>query len=189
MRYLWIFTAMIVVLTSAGTVGRMLEPVIQSASPAAEEMNTMSTPASMPDVVSEYVAALNAHDAQRAASLYSEDATVEQVILDGNTFQGRGEIAGWVSDNLSGLPDLEVTVASVVMDGDRVTWEWVYTGTYTGEFPGSTVGTGQDVTLRGISVMEVQDGLIASEKLYFDNYAFLTQVRALPPPGTPVSER
>jgi len=142
----------------------------------------------VPEVIERYVAALNAHDSEQAASLYTEDAVVTQAVQTGNTFTGREEIAGWVGDNLAGLPDLEVTVGTVVQDGDRIAWEWTYSGSYTGQFPGAPEGEGQQVVLQGISVMEISDdGLIARETLYYDNLSFLMQIGVADTPTTPVS--
>ena len=83
-----------------------------------------------------------------------------------------------MSDNLAGLPDLEVTVGRVVQSGDLLIWEWTYSGTYTGQFPGAAKGEGQQVTLDGVSVMELDGELIAKETLYYDNQSFLSQIGA-----------
>jgi len=131
------------------------------------------------DLLDGYVAALNAHDAEDAARFYAEDAVVTQAVHEGNTFTGRDQIAGWIGDNLGGLPDLDVAVVGVVEEDDRLAWEWIYRGTYTGQFPGVPDGSGQPVELRGASVMEMQDGKIVRETLYYDNLAFLTQIGAM----------
>lgn len=158
----------------------------ETATPSAE--GTSMGTQNVPSVIENYVTALNAHDSERAASLYTEDAVVTQAIQTGNTFTGREEIAGWVGDNLAGLPDLEVTVGTVVQVEDRVAWEWTYSGSYTGQFPGAPEGEGQQVVLKGISVMEIsRDGLIAKETLYYDNLSFLTQIGVADTPATPVS--
>ncbi len=128
------------------------------------------------DFVQTYVHALSAHDGEGVAALYAEDAVVTQSVEDGATFTGREEIAGWVNDNVGGLPDLTVTAGNVATSGDIVIWEWTYTGTYSGQYPNAPAGSGQAVTLRGVSVMEVRDGLIVRETLYYDNLSFLTQI-------------
>lgn len=94
------------------------------------------------------------------------------------------EIADWVRDNLGGLPDLKVTVRHVVEGESAVAWEWTYSGTYTGQFPGAPEGKGQAVTLEGMSVMEIENGEIARETHYFDNLAFLTQIGVTDYPTT-----
>ncbi len=128
------------------------------------------------DFVATYVDALSAHDGEAVAALYAEGAVVTQAVEGGATFTGREEIAGWVNDNVGGLPDLTVTAGNVATSGDIVIWEWTYTGTYSGQYPNAPAGSGQAVTLRGVSVMEVRDGLIVRETLYYDNLSFLTQI-------------
>ena len=147
----------------------------------------MSTPAAVPDLVRNYADALNAHDPERVASFYTDDAIVKQAVLNGNRFRGREEIAGLISSNLAGSPNLTVTTGSVIATETQISWEWVYSGDYTGQFPGAPAGTGQAITLRGVSVMELQNGQISRETLYFDNYAFLTQTGALPPSASPAA--
>lgn len=75
-----------------------------------------------------------------------------------------------------------------MQSGDRVAWEWTYSGTYTGQFPGAPAGEGQPVVLHGVSVMELnEEGLIVRETLYFDNLLFFTQIGVTDYPTTPVS--
>ncbi len=143
--------------------------------------------AAVPEVIETYVAALNAHDPERAARCYTEDAEVRQAVQLGNTFTGREQIADWVRDNLGGLPDLKVTIRHMVEGNGSVAWEWTYTGTYTGQYPGVPEGSGQEVTLEGASVMELRNDEIARETLYFDNLAFLTQIGVTDYPTTHAS--
>ncbi|MBW3632839.1 MAG: ester cyclase [Chloroflexi bacterium] len=129
-----------------------------------------------PALIEDYLAALNAHEPERVAALYAEDAVVEQAIERGNTFVGRDEIRGWVAANVQGIPDLDVTTESIISEGQRIAWAWVYRGAYTGQFPGLPAGQGQPVELRGVSLLELQDNMIVRETVYFDNSAFLTQI-------------
>jgi len=149
------------------------------AMPPVHEEHTMATPTTQtPAVLANYVGALNDHNPDGAAAAYTEDAVVAQAVLNGNTFTGREQIAGWVRDNLAGLPDLEVTVGRISRSGDLLIWEWTYSGTYTGQFPGAPKGEGQQVALQGVSVMELSGDLIARETLYYDNQSFLSQIGA-----------
>ncbi len=53
---------------------------------------------------------------------------VEQAVSGGNTFRGRAAITGWVTTNLAAIPDLAIETRGVVVNGDRLAWEWVYRG-------------------------------------------------------------
>ena len=144
-----------------------------------------TSPVAAPALVVDYVAALNAHDPDRVAALYTDDAVVEQAVRDGNVFRGRVEIASWISANLGGVPDLTVVTEAVIAEGEQTAWAWVYRGTYAGQYPGLPPGRGQPIELRGVSLLELRDGRIGRETVYFDNYDFLVQVGALPGTGTP----
>lgn len=144
--------------------------------------------AAAPDLIAAYESALNAHDPEAVAALYTDDATVTQAVQDGSTFSGRDAIEAWIAANFAGIPDLTVTTESVVSEGGRIAWAWVYRGAYSGQFPGLPAGQGQPITLPGASFLALREGKIASETIYFDNRAFLTQVGALgTPSATPVS--
>jgi steroid delta-isomerase-like uncharacterized protein len=135
-----------------------------------------------PELIAAYESALNAHDPEAVAALYTDDATVTEAVQDGSTFNGRDAIEAWIAANFAGIPDLTVTTESVVSEGNRIAWAWVYHGSYTGEYSGLPPGQGQQITLPGASFLDLREGKIASETIYFDNRAFLTQVGAL---GTP----
>ncbi len=160
------------ILAMAGMVGTLSGVTgAQESTPAIKDQETGTV-----ELLDGYVAALNAHDGQEVAGYYAEDAVVTQAVYEGNTFTGRDEIARWIGDNVAGLPDLDVSVVSVTGADDRLVWEWVYWGAYTGQFPGAPAGEGQTVELRGVSVMELEDGEIVRETLYYDNLSFLTQI-------------
>ena len=154
---------------------------------AAEEAGPAASPVAPAALVADYVAALNAHDPDRVAALYAEDAVVEQAVQGGNVFRGRAEIAGWVAANLGGVPDLTVTTESVIAEGDRVAWAWVYRGAYSlhGPVPWPAGGPRSADRAAGVSLLELRDGRIGRETVYFDNAAFLAEVGAPPGPGTP----
>jgi steroid delta-isomerase-like uncharacterized protein len=104
-----------------------------------------------PEVVSAYTEEIGAHDADAVVALYTENAVVTQAVGNGNTFEGPDAIRAWVSDNLAAIPDLTTTTERVIVDGDRIAWQWVYRGTYTGAYPGLPAGQGQPIELRGAS--------------------------------------
>ena len=99
----------------------LLSMVIAAPSLAgAQEVTPAIDSSAGPVLIEDYLAALNAHEPERVAALYAEDAVVEQAIQNGNTFVGRDEIRGWVAANVQGIPDLAVTTESVISEGQRV---------------------------------------------------------------------
>lgn len=128
-----------------------------------------------PAIVSAYAAALNAHDADALVALYADDAIVDQAIQNGLVLRGREAIRGWIAVNLTAVPDLRITTEQVIAQGDQIAWAWNFIGTYTGQFPGYPAGTGQPIALRLVSLLELRDGQIARQTLYYDNDAFVSQ--------------
>ena len=155
---------------------------------ASAQAQGAATPAAsdLPEIVAAYAAAIGSHDAAAVVALYASDAVVTQAVRDGGTFRGPDEIGTWVGDNLAAIPDLIMTTMSAVAQADRIAWEWVYNGTYTGNYPALPAGQGQAIELRGASFLVLRDGLIAGETVYFDNADFLAQTAGAAT-GTPAA--
>ncbi len=62
---------------------------------------------------------------------------------------------------------------------DRLAWEWTMSGTHAGDFP-NLPATGRTFTIEGVSILEVKDGLVQSQRDFYDQASFLRQVGALP---------
>ena len=68
-------------------------------------------------------------------------------------------------------------------NGDTAINEWWASGTHTGPLEGpdgAIPATGKSLTLRGCDVITVQDGLIQSQRVYFDQLSFLAQLGLIP---------
>ncbi len=153
----------------------------------AQDASPVASPVAVAALIADFVAALNAHDPNRVAALYTDDAVAEQMVRGGGVFRSREEIAGLIAANLEGVPDLTVTTESAIVEGDRIAWEWVYHGTYTGQYPGLPAGRGQPIELHGVSLLELRNGQIVREWLYFDNDDFMAQVGAQSASSTPAA--
>ena len=158
----------------------------RAASTAAQD----ATPAALPPMLVDLVAAWNAHDPQRVASFYTEDAVVEIGFTGEVIARGRDQIANeFVAGNFAAFPDWQFATRSGYATADRMIWEWTITGTYTGHLPGLPPGTGQAVSFRGVTIFELRAGLIARDVFYDDFYGLLDQLGLIPAPeqGTPAA--
>ena len=178
MRRSWAFVSVaVVVLLAVFAVGRAANTAAQDATPAA-------SPAALPPLLVDLVEAWNAHDPQRVASFYTEDATVEVGFTGEVVARGRDQIAEeFVARNLAAIPDWRFETRSGFATADRIVWEWTFTGTYTGQFPGLPPGEGQPVAVSGVTIFELRDGRIARDVFYDDFYGFLEQLGLLPGEG------
>jgi steroid delta-isomerase-like uncharacterized protein len=136
----------------------------QEASPSAEGSSILAT----------YGQAWSSGDAAQVAALYTEDA-VREDIPTGTTSRGRAEIEALAT----GLFETDADVRLVVTDGFvGESWavvEWTFTGI--------RQATGGEVTFRGASVLELEDGLIRLETDYYDLPQMQQQIAAAG--GTP----
>jgi steroid delta-isomerase-like uncharacterized protein len=132
-----------------------------------------------------YVERYNAGDLDTVMGLYAEDAV--QTMHDG-TFAGRRAIRERLARDLTACPDAIYTVGSFVDQGDMFADEWTFAGTHTGPFllPDGTQipATGQRVEIKGMELVQVRDGKIMVDNLYYDSMAILAQFGLLPQAAT-----
>ena len=131
-----------------------------------------------------YVELYNEGELDACMELYAEDAV--QLMHDG-TFEGLSEIHERLGRDLTAFPDAKYTVASFVEQGDSFADEWTFTGTNTGPFrlpDGAEVpATGRPVEIRGMELVQVRDGKIVVDNLYYDFMAALAQLGLVPEPA------
>jgi steroid delta-isomerase-like uncharacterized protein len=128
-----------------------------------------------------YVEWYNAGDLDAVMDLYAEDAV--QLMPDG-TFEGRSAIRERLAQELNGFSDVAHRVESFVEQGDAFADEWTFVGTHTGAVAlpdGSQLPpTGKRVEIRGMELVQVRDGRIVIDNLYYDNMAVLAQLGLVP---------
>jgi len=128
-----------------------------------------------------YVERYNAGDLDGVMELYAEDAV--QIMPDG-TYEGWNTVRDRLAQELDGFTELNHTVRSFVEQGDTFADEWTFVGTHTGPFrlpDGSELPpTGKRVEIRGMEVVQVRDGKIVLNALYYDNLASMAQLGLIP---------
>ena len=65
------------------------------------------------------------------------------------------------------FPDFSMRFDHIWVDGDHVIARWTITGTHEGPF-GDLPATGKTMSVPGMSVMKITDGMIVEEATYFD---------------------
>ncbi len=79
------------------------------------------------------------------------------------------------------FPDAQQTVEDMIGEGDKVVWRWTIRATHRGEFLG-IAATGNEVTLRGISIVRIADGKLAEHWNVQDRLGMLQQLGVIPRP-------
>jgi glyoxylase-like metal-dependent hydrolase (beta-lactamase superfamily II)/ketosteroid isomerase-like protein len=137
-----------------------------------------------------YFEAIGAHDAEAAAALWAPDgcdALRGQPIL-----QGPEEVREFIASLIGALPDLQVEILSTTTEGDRCALQWRFSGTFAGPGAGSFGAlqpTGDPITLEGVDLLTVRDGLIQCNDAFTDTLAFPRQIGMMPPLGSSAEQR
>jgi steroid delta-isomerase-like uncharacterized protein len=137
------------------------------------------------ELLERYVELYNAGDLDGVMDLYAEDAV--QLMPEG-IFEGRDAIRERLARDLVACPDIAWTVLSFVEQGGTFADEWSFVATHTGPFqlPDGTElpATGSRVELRGMEFVEMRDGKIVVDNLYYDNMAVMNQLGLVPAGAT-----
>jgi predicted ester cyclase len=100
------------------------------------------------------------------------------------TFVGRRAIRDRLAQELAAFSDLAHRYVSYVEEGDAFADEFVFVGTHTGPaiLPDGTElpPTGRRVEVPGMELVQVRDGKIVADNLYYDNLAVAVQLGVLP---------
>jgi steroid delta-isomerase-like uncharacterized protein len=133
------------------------------------------------EILDRYVELYNAGDLDACMKLYADDAS--QRMHDG-VFEGIDAIAERLARDLSAFPDAKYVVESFFAERDTFGDEWTFTGTNTGPLrlpDGSEIpATGRQVEIKGMEYVEVRDGKIVVDNLYYDFLAAVTQLGLVP---------
>ena len=127
--------------------------------------------------------ALNAHDAKKLASAYTETAVIKASGMPDDV--GRAAIANGVQELFDAISNFKYGVTRVWNSSSIVVTEWVGTGTHSGDFAGVRA-TEKPVGWTALSVSSFTDGgLIKEEHVYWDTLAVLSQIGAPAGKGKP----
>ncbi len=94
--------------------------------------------------------------------------------------RGQEAIRAFFSELFAAFPDFEMAVDQIVADDTAAAVQWHAAGTFTGGPFQGILPTGHRVTIRGVDVMRITDGLIQHNTIYYDGAAFACQIGMLP---------
>ncbi len=87
-----------------------------------------------------------------------------------------------VEKYLAGFPGGAITVDDQIAEGDKVATRWTGRGTHTGEIAG-IAPTGRDVTVSGLTLSRLENGMVVEEWTTWDTLGMLIQLGAVPAPA------
>lgn len=134
------------------------------------------------DVAAAVFRGLAAGDLSVLEQHVAQDAVDDFVAV--GQFHGRAAIRGFFEELYTAFPDFRLEVDRIVGDGDVAAVQWEAGGTFTGGPFQGIEPTGRHVSIRGVDVMEIHDGQVHHNTIYYDGAAFARQIGMLPRDGS-----
>jgi len=138
----------------------------------------MNMPPDVKKMLMDYVAAWNSGDPEKVAFFLTDDCVFENLGGE-HVHRGNEGVKAWATGVFASIPDFKLEVRSLFVAGDWVGCEWIETGTQTGAV-GNQPPTGKSFSVPSASILEVHEGKIRREALYWDSATFLRQLGLTP---------
>lgn len=128
-------------------------------------------------------AAVQARDPGAIVAHGHPDRYVDDFVAIG-IYRGKDEIRGFFREIFTAVPDLEMEVVRIISDDHSACVQWRMTGTHSGGHFLGLAPSGRRLDLKGVDVMEIEDGFIAQNTIYYDGVTFARQIGLLPREGS-----
>jgi steroid delta-isomerase-like uncharacterized protein len=146
--------------------------------PAEAKPKRMSRRKAVEQHARSYFDALARRDANGMGEHWADDGVVEIVPL--GIMRGRHEIKSFFFDLFAAFPDMETKVTRLVASDSLAAVEWRMEGNFSGAAFQEIEPNGKRVELRGIDLLEVENGQIKGNTAYYDGMAFARQIGMMP---------
>jgi steroid delta-isomerase-like uncharacterized protein len=129
-----------------------------------------------------YFEAMDRRDVAGMLEHWREDG-VEDVVAVG-VLRGNEDRGSFFGSMFAAMPDARTTVMRLVAGEQSCAVEWRLEGTFEGAPFMGVEPTGRHVEMRGMDLLEFEDGQIVSLTAYSDGAAFARQIGLLPADGS-----
>jgi steroid delta-isomerase-like uncharacterized protein len=126
-----------------------------------------------------YFEALANRDAEAMAGHWGTEGVDDIVPL--GPLRGQEEQKAFFRELFAAVPDLETTVTRVVAGEREAAVEWRMAGTFSGAPFQGVDPTGKPLDMRGVDLLEIEDGAIVAITAYYDGMSFARQIGLMPP--------
>jgi len=127
-------------------------------------------PVALREFGTRYAAAWSSQDAARVASFFEEHGSL--TINDGAPSVGRAALTTAAQGFMTSLPDMVVTMDTLIVNEKDLVFRWTLTGTNTGPS-----GTGNAIRISGFEEWTIgPDGLIAASLGHYDAAEYARQI-------------
>ena len=98
--------------------------------------------------------------------------------------RGHDAVRAFFRELFAAFPDFTMTIDRIVADDTVAVVQWHAAGAFTGGPFQGIAPTGRRAEIRGVDVMEVADGLVQRNTIYYDGATFARQIGLLPGLGS-----
>lgn len=140
------------------------------------EMRTQS------EVAKEVFARMNRRDADGEAELL--DKNVDEYWPVVGRLQGAKAVHDHLAALFASVPDFNVDIEHMTVDGETVFVQWRMTGHGTGAPYYGLATSGREFDLRGINCFTIRDGKVTGNHVAYDGITWAVQAGILPAPGS-----
>lgn len=120
-----------------------------------------------------------AHDVDGILANWHPEGIQDWIAL--GIFRGHAEMRELFTGVFAAMPDAQMTMEGHLADERRCVIMWRNRGVNDGAPFMGIEPTGREIELRGVDVMEVEDGLVVRNTVYYDGAAFARGLGMLPP--------
>ena len=129
-------------------------------------------------IAEELSEAWNTHDIERIVSFYALDYEGLDVSR-ASPQKGQRAVQEYAAMYITAFPDLRFETEEIIIQGNRAAIVWKAQGTHRGVLL-NIPPTHRTVTVRGVSVMTVEDGKIKRARIIWDMAGLLRDIHLLP---------
>jgi steroid delta-isomerase-like uncharacterized protein len=123
-----------------------------------------------------FLETLSSGDLEQFISLFAENASYEEVAT-GRIYFGRQAIYEYIDATLQGIPDSKFGLTGMVADEKTVSIEWIWKGTNSVGWPNMGIQpTNKYFELKGVSVLNIENGLISNNRDYWDWNSLISKI-------------
>ena len=123
-------------------------------------------------------AAWNSHDIERVLSFYAQECISDDVGRAAR-LRGREDLRALLTAYWKAFPDLQFSVTDMIVEDRRLAIAWMAQGTHQGTIM-NIPPTGHKVQVRGMSMLDVKDGLVVRAQYIWDIAGMLRHMGLLP---------
>ena len=122
--------------------------------------------------------AWNSHDIEKVIGFYAPDYMGEDV-GQASPLRGRDGMRAMLENYWRAFPDLRFQVISTLIESNRIVILWTGEGTHLGTIM-NIPATGHNVQVRGVSILEIEHGLVVRGQYIWDLAGMLRHMGLLP---------